>query len=152
MQFKTHLAFSLLIALLAVNFGIITPSAIFFAFVLLGSLLPDIDTPESFVGKAFRPISCIFRLFLGHRTVFHSIWVPSAILIVIAAFNPAVGIAIFLGYISHLLIDMLTKSGIRPLYPLDFHISGPFRTGGLFEILIFLALVAFDSLLFLRLL
>ena len=39
---------------------------------LVGSLLPDIDEPNSFIGKKVKPISKIIKWTAGHRGLFHT--------------------------------------------------------------------------------
>jgi len=150
MQFRTHLAFSLLVALVIVNLEILKSSITFIVIVLFFSLLPDIDTPESFLGRMTRPFSNLIRAFVGHRTFFHSVWAPAAIFILIAPFSIIFALAASLGYLSHLLIDMMNEKGLRPLWPLNFHISGPFATGGFFELILFFVLIGIDSLLIIK--
>jgi len=152
MQFKTHLAFSLLLALLLVYLGLAKPSVILFASFLFFSLLPDIDTPESFVGRMIQPFSNIIKAAVGHRTIFHSIWLPAIIYIVCLPFSRTLAIAASVGYLSHIIIDMGNEKGIKPLWPINIHINGPFRTGGFFEILIFVILLGIDFFFLLKLL
>ena len=65
--------------------------------------------------------------------------------------NSEIGIAIFLGYFSHLIADALTKNGIKPFYPLlNMKINGFFRTNSLLEKIFFLILVILDVVLLLR--
>jgi inner membrane protein len=150
MQFKTHLAFSLLIGLLLVYFGIAKTTILFFATVLFFSLLPDIDTPESFFGRITKPFSILINKIAGHRTIFHSVWVPILLSFVLFGFSPLIAFAAFVGYSSHLLLDIFSDRGLLPFYPLKFHVSGPFRTGGFLEVVLFFVLVATDSLLVLN--
>ena len=39
---------------------------------ILGSLFPDIDYPNSILGKKFKPISLLINKIFGHRKFFHS--------------------------------------------------------------------------------
>lgn len=103
------------------------------------ALLPDIDCPDSTVGKLVKPLSWLITRILGHRTVFHSLWIPLALYFLPAPYN----LPVTLGYLSHLLLDMLTPEGIIPLWPLPFRFSLPLiQTGSLFETIISLSMWA----------
>lgn len=92
------------------------------ACVLICSLLPDIDLPKSPISWFILPLSRFINRTWGHRTYTHTLW---ALLIVIGftwfmrdkfgfGLSPLIcGIAFF----SHLLLDMMTKSGVMLLYP-----------------------------------
>lgn len=87
------------------------------ACVLVCSLLPDIDLPKSPISLPIRPLSRWINRKYGHRTITHSIWAMITVILVAWAFglSPMIcGIAFF----SHLLLDMMTKSGVPILYPL----------------------------------
>jgi inner membrane protein len=89
--------------------------------VLIGSILPDIDSPRSPVGWMFGPLSKWINIKFGHRTITHSIWalVGTALL-----FKALFGIWGFhttfwiVAYFSHCLFDMLTVQGVPFLFPL----------------------------------
>ena len=86
------------------------------------SLLPDIDTTKSFIGKIFYPFAWIINRKFGHRTITHSllffalvwgiIWVLKYINII--QDEHFLKIALF-ALLSHLIFDMLTISGV-PLF------------------------------------
>lgn len=56
--------------------------------------------------------------FSSHRTFTHSIMALLLMTISIALIHPQIATAFFFGFISHLLLDLLNKKGIRILYPL----------------------------------
>lgn len=104
------------------------------AFAILGALIPDIDHTRSIIGKLFPSISKSLEEKYGHRTVTHSIWgwaVSTLILGLILIVLHFIGfkawssgiinwrwIAAFsIGYISHLLIDMVNSRGVPLLWP-----------------------------------
>jgi len=78
-------------------------------FLLTGSLLPDIDEPKSFIGRYFKFLNSFFR----HRGFFHSLLFVSLITIIITSINRFYGLAIFIGLLSHIILDALTKEGIK---------------------------------------
>jgi len=55
-----------------------------------------------------------------------------------------IGLAIFIGYLTHLIADSITLEGINFLYPFSsFRIKGLIRTGSLIESLLFFILIGF---------
>jgi hypothetical protein len=44
-----------------------------------------------------------------------------------------VAYGIGVGYLTHLILDSLTRSGVQPFHPLAGKIRGPLKTGGLTE-------------------
>jgi len=114
----------------------------FSSFLIATSLFPDIDTPNSSMGRKHHFISAISK----HRGAFHSIWIPLFSLIFARVYpslrGPLMGIVI--GYTAHLAADMLTKEGVMPLAPfIKKKIKGPFKTGHFFETIISAAIVMF---------
>ena len=92
---------------------------------VLSCILPDIDHTKSLIGKMFFPLSKYLSVRFGHRTITHSLVV----------FFPLVFLAHFLedyylgsndyyliflfGYLSHLILDMVTIQGIPLFYPFN---------------------------------
>ena len=144
MKGRTHLAFAACIASVSVFFleSSSEGKAVFALLIILASFLPDIDHPDSMLGKSIRPISSILGAVAGHRGIFHSIVVPLILfLLLYLAGYLAFGIAVMIGYFSHLILDSLNHSGVRWLYPLPFRFRGVLRSGGLADFLFFLVFV-----------
>jgi len=88
------------------------------------SLLPDIDTTKSAIGKIFFPVSWLICRKLGHRTITHSllflVFVWSAFIVLskfgIITDTNFIKIALF-SVLGHFVFDMVTVSGIPLLYP-----------------------------------
>tara|TARA_Y100000310_G_scaffold17224_1_gene17094 strand:+ start:4304 stop:4747 length:444 start_codon:yes stop_codon:yes gene_type:complete len=143
MQYHTHLLFALLLALYTKDY--FQADLFFIIIVLIGSLLPDLDETKSYLGRRIPFLPTISKLLFGHRGIYHSI--PFAILLtlLINIFSFKAAIAILIGYLSHILLDSITKQGIQPLWPLKLRMKGPIKTGGLFEkiftILILIAII-----------
>ena len=83
---------------------------------VFGSLLPDIDTSTSSLGR--------FVPFIGasitNRTITHTIWGVLVFGIAIFCFGGnAYIIAVWLGYILHIVEDSFSKQGIAWFYPID---------------------------------
>ncbi|MEM4248424.1 MAG: metal-dependent hydrolase, partial [Candidatus Nanoarchaeia archaeon] len=128
---RTHLAFGFLTALLIKPLISTGNTFIFIPCVLFGALLPDIDKPNSKISSKIPAVSRIINIFSRHRGIFHSllfaIFLPGIVWYFI---SHTYGIAILVGYLSHLVIDGFTKEGINFLHPFArLHLSGFVETG-----------------------
>lgn len=93
--------------------------------ILLGSLFPDIDEPESYIGNKLKVISVVISSFFRHRTFTHYLIFPLLLLIVSFymnnTFNKVTILGFAIGIFLHDVGDMLTKGGIKgflwPLFP-----------------------------------
>ena len=151
MMYYTHLAFGLLTALLCLSFFEIHYKVLFILIILLFSILPDIDEKKSKIGKKNKLLSGIINFIFGHRGLIHSIYIPLILFIIFYNLNKEIGSAILLGYFSHLFMDALTKTGIRPLYPIiNKKINWFFKTNSFLEKILFLAIVFMDLYLILN--
>lgn len=91
----------------------------------IGGLLPDLDHPESVLGRRLKLLSLPLSALCGHRGTTHSL------IAVIALLGALSGLATFpagqhldsviapliIGYLSHLFGDSLTPSGIPLFWP-----------------------------------
>lgn len=100
MKGTTHLAAGVTAALLLSGQGVVPAAAI-----IAGSVLPDIDSPKSLVGRHW-PI--IPRL-LPHRTVTHS-FLCYAVSYLISPY-------LALGVLIHIFLDMLNPKGVKFFWP-----------------------------------
>lgn len=96
----------------------IVPSAI------LTCLLPDIDHPKSFLGQRLSWISKPIARAFGHRGFTHSLLVVFGAVAIFSLKVPESWIVpadavqgLVLGYLSHILADMLTPAGVPLLWP-----------------------------------
>lgn len=87
----------------------------FAALSAVGSLLPDIDTPESLLGRKIKPISKPLNNTIGHRTYTHSVALWTILTIVAYLKLTPIWWSLFIGAIGHLLLDALTLNGV-PLF------------------------------------
>ncbi|MEM3127152.1 MAG: metal-dependent hydrolase [Candidatus Woesearchaeota archaeon] len=139
MQARTHLMFAFLFSLLIIY--LFPNLLIYVPLILLGSLLPDLDHPNSKLGRKFWPLSKIFNLIFGHRGFFHSLLFVIFIFISVSYFSIIFALAISIGILTHLLSDALTVSGVALFYPIsNFKISGFIRTGSWLEYVVYLLL------------
>lgn len=93
---------------------------------VIGSLFPDIDHQNSYLGKRVKPISFLVRLAFGHRGVTHAPAVLLALTGGLLFISRMLGggpmftallIGFLAGALSHVLLDALTPAGVPLLYP-----------------------------------
>ena len=94
--------------------GLVNPLSVVPFVVLsgLGSLVPDIDSPESKLGRRFPFLSTFIEKKFGHRTITHAVlpWLIVAVLSVV--FLPFWSWGFVYGILSHLFLDALTIHGV----------------------------------------
>lgn len=84
----------------------------------LGALLPDIDHPQSWAGRKMRVVSVPLSLVVGHRGITHSaLAVAGAVLLLATMTTQWMAAPVVIGYLSHLMADGLTPSGVPLLWP-----------------------------------
>jgi inner membrane protein len=142
-MFKTHLMFSLLVSLIIFKYFNLNP-LIFILIFILTAILPDIDHAKSKIGRKFFIFSWIINLFFGHRKLIHSILFAGFLALIIKLLFNNYFIPFFLGYLSHLFLDILTKQGLKIFYPFKFQIKGFIRTNSLIEKLFLLILIVLN--------
>lgn len=113
----------------------------------VGSLLPDIDHPSSFIGKRNKIASGLANKTLGHRGATHS-FLGMILIFIIGTFiqfhylsssGQYVTFWLVGGYLLHLIEDSFSKEGIPWLWPYKKRHSSKFfyyTTGGVGEYLI----------------
>ena len=85
-------------------------------YLVLGSLLPDIDHDRSFIGRIFFPISYPLNKKFGHRNITHSLLIWFPLLILGIKFKICFWLAV--GGLSHLFLDMWNLTGVGIFKPL----------------------------------
>jgi inner membrane protein len=150
----THTAAGCASALLVAEYLHASPSQaiLIVAGGILGSHLPDIDHPKSAFGSRVLPLSLPISAIFGHRGITHSLLAVAGMSgLIWWTFNAVhwqrgyavpvvVGIAV--GYLSHLLGDWLTNSGVPLLWPSKRRFVAPIKlcTGDLREYLLAFAM------------
>ncbi len=87
------------------------------------SVLPDADYPKSWIGHQIGSISEDLNRFFGHRSFLHSLLALVLVTVLLGLplwwifGRPAVIVAVFVGYGSHLLADMMTLGGVQLFWP-----------------------------------
>ena len=163
MIFKTHVLFACNLILLSEDLNLLQigdtleEKLLFMSFVALGSVFPDIDEPQSFIGKKLPVVSHFLSFSFGHRGLTHFCVFPMLIFSVFAWFVPNLDllVAFCLGVYLHQVGDMLTNSGIQGyFYPMASErniVLLPkllrFSTGMLFEKFVFLPLMMLGFLI-----
>lgn len=137
---RTHIAINLLFLLLFL--GHVSNKLVFIPVVLIATILPDIDTGFSTVGKL--KTSRIIQYFVKHRGVFHSFSFCILVSLIFAFFIPVLAFPFFLGYSLHLFADSFTLEGIKPFWPSKKSLSWKLRTGSLFETSLFVCFLVAD--------
>ena len=116
-----------------------------------GSLLPDIDSATSKLGRKTAPVSWILTLIFGHRQMFHSFtfWLAAIVpLLILAPAFRIVLLSVLIGISSHLLLDALNPSGIPPIWPFRCRLHlGSIRCGGIIDFSLFLVFLAISIFL-----
>ena len=121
MNYKEHLIGGIILGVGAVylthKMAIPCNSVVLVSTASLGALLPDIDHPKSKVGRVVPFLSRPLYKWVGHRTLTHSLAFATLTASVGLQLHAAFGIGLFVGVISHILLDMFTPAGVSLLYP-----------------------------------
>jgi endonuclease YncB( thermonuclease family) len=86
-------------------------------------MLPDADYPKSWLGYQLGSVSKDLNRLFGHRSALHSLLALLLITMVLGAplwwitGNLATGVAVFVGFGSHLFADMMTLGGVQLFWP-----------------------------------
>ncbi|MDV6376627.1 metal-dependent hydrolase [Deinococcus arenicola] len=116
MQAATHVAGAALTAAVLRGFGVeIGPPEVLA--LVVGSLIPDVDTTTSGVGKFLKPVSRWIESKFGHRTITHSLGAAALFSLLFLPLGAGVAGAMFWGILSHLLLDSLNVNGVPLLWP-----------------------------------
>jgi len=127
MNYKTHINGGILIGLY-VSLQMVSTTKISTGILLggslIGSIFPDIDHKNSYIGRKAKTVSKAINKFAGHRKLFHG---PLVYLLLysmsLGFFTNKLMIAgirgLFLGVLSHLLLDSFTIGGLPWFYPLS---------------------------------
>jgi len=94
--------------------------------ILIGSLFPDVDEPDSYIGNKLKVVSIVLSSIFKHRTFTHYLILPLSLILVSFlfkdnVFNQITIIGFAIGILLHDCGDMLTKGGIKgffwPFFP-----------------------------------
>lgn len=141
MLIRTHFVITVFAVLLLVSE--VEHKFVFAAVALFATLIPDVDSKFSKLGKhkVFRGL----QFFVKHRGIFHSFVFLILLTLILFSVFPVVASGFFIGYGLHLFADSFTKQGVCLFYPFSKKKSRGFiRTGGMFEIFIFVLFLFAD--------
>ena len=143
MMGKSHIATGVCVGLLGLSFDASlqlqpTGQGMFLIAVAIGSLLPDIDHPQSIISRKI-PLGSIVGRLVQHRGPFHSIlgivllfgvlWIGRVAIASSLSISDDVVVLCWLGllvgYVNHIVGDMLTVSGVKLFYPMKKSIGVP---------------------------
>ncbi|WP_409300208.1 metal-dependent hydrolase [Peribacillus sp. SCS-155] len=146
MEGKTHIVGAVAAGALYLNLGgTVDQEVLFYGSLAVGSLIPDIDHKGSSIGRKIPFLDNIISAVFGHRSFTHSLvfLFLSFLLFKQTPWPVSVEFGIWLGMFSHMVLDMLTKQGIKFLWPLKLNIGVPggIKTGSLAERVFFSALI-----------
>jgi inner membrane protein len=116
----THVTFAELLYLLLLTALGVPLGAAHAAAVAVASVLPDVDTPTSAVGRLLPALSTRLERTYGHRTVTHSLLGMAALALVavpLLAFGRDLYLCFVAGYVSHPLLDTMTVTGVPLFHP-----------------------------------
>ncbi|MGL6071542.1 metal-dependent hydrolase [Craterilacuibacter sp.] len=102
---------------------------------MVGALLPDIDHPQSWLGRRMRLISIPISMIFGHRGITHSLIALAGVfylsVMCLSAESRYFGmwmplaLGLCVGYASHIVGDWLTPSGVPLLWPIKHRFRAP---------------------------
>jgi inner membrane protein len=117
MMSLTHAVFS--VSLTSIVLG--TAKFEVLAIAAIASLLPDIDTSKSLIGRLFSPISRWIETRTVHRGITHSFFATGVLTLMTYPLAPLgyshLWKALILGYFWGWFADVFTKSGVEAFYP-----------------------------------
>jgi inner membrane protein len=120
MKATTHMGFAGLLYLLLLTTAGVGLTVLNVLAVTVASVLPDIDTGSSLIGRVIPPVTRYLERRFGHRTLTHSL--PFAALLsflflppILAGIDPFP--CLLVGYVSHPLLDTCTPNGVRLFFP-----------------------------------
>lgn len=142
MMKKTHILTSVTAGVALVHFTPMDPTIGLFLGIVAGSVLPDIDEPQSYIGRKTSVevfnrrigLSSVIKAIFGHRGFTHSLLATLLVFIpylfmngyvsqlessgLIEAFILQILLGIGFGYLFHILGDLFSKSGVPLFMPL----------------------------------
>lgn len=121
MDYKTHLAGGVALGIgtvyLSQKVNLNIQPLLLVAGAAIGSLLPDKDHPKSYLGNKVPILPTLLYNTVGHRSLTHSLLFAAIMGALLGLIDIPLFIVMFIGIISHILLDMLTPQGVSYLYP-----------------------------------
>ncbi len=146
MQYRTHIVTSITVGAAIAAYSSIPFTLSYTVGVMIGSLLPDIDEPNSYVGRRSFGIAKTMKKVFGHRGMTHSL---VALLIMayllLRTSDSFFFMGIIIGYALHILEDLFSMQGVPLFWPFrkkKIRLPIHYRTGGSIEKIIYYAAIA----------
>ncbi|MGL4737307.1 MAG: metal-dependent hydrolase [Cellulosilyticaceae bacterium] len=122
MTYRTHIIGGIALATLmsrAVEPQLGTEIVLYYGMAVVGSILPDIDHPRSWLSQQIPVLHYPFKIF-GHRGATHSLLAAAIVFFIMGAIfgGSVITTGITIGYVSHILLDMLNPRGVPLIYPI----------------------------------
>ncbi|OPX90831.1 MAG: Inner membrane protein YdjM [Pelotomaculum sp. PtaB.Bin104] len=140
MLWRTHFLASAAAGLLLAGHTDAKTAALSAGVAGIAALLPDVDSPDSKIGRMIPVIPRLFKTVVGHRGALHSAIGVAAVFILAALFLgwrahiPKMHYLILAGYLSHLVMDSFNPQGVPWLWPYGKRFGLPLvQTGSLLE-------------------
>ncbi|MBA2875933.1 metal-dependent hydrolase [Thermaerobacillus caldiproteolyticus] len=149
MRYHSHIVTSLLMGAAVASQTPLSFTASYTAGIVIGSLLPDIDEPNSYVGRRSFGVSGKVKEAFGHRGMTHSLLVWAVIALVVTFESSSLfSIGFVLGYLFHIMEDFFSVQGVPLLWPFQTkrYKIPLYRTGSFSETMIFY--LAFSLLIY----
>jgi inner membrane protein len=118
-RYQTHIVTSVTVGGGLAEFYGVPFSAGYFAGLVVGSLLPDIDEPTSFIGRRSFGLAYVIKTTFGHRGITHSLVVWIILSLLVYSLVPYVFVkGASLGYLFHIIGNYFSIQGIPLFAPL----------------------------------
>jgi inner membrane protein len=145
LRYHSHIVTSLLLGATVAAQTSLSFTVSYTAGVVVGSLIPDIDEPKSYVGRRSMGVSNKVKEAFGHRGMTHSLVVWGIIALVMMWESSSLfAIGFVLGYLFHILEDFFSVQGVPLFWPFTLkRFKIPiYRTGSFIEKALFYAAFA----------
>lgn len=143
MRYHTHVVTSLALGACIASYASFPFTIGYASGVVIGSVLPDIDEPKSFIGRRSLGVSNQVKKAYGHRGMTHSVLVWAVIAAVFIAQSPSLfTYGFIIGYLLHIVEDFFSVQGVPLFWPIQtkrYKSFITYRTAGLLEKLIYYA-------------
>ncbi|WP_297988389.1 metal-dependent hydrolase [Anoxybacillus sp.] len=141
MRYHTHIVSSLAIGTGIAAYTPVSFTIAYAAGLTLGSLLPDIDEPNSYIGRRSFGVAKQVNKAFGHRGFTHSLlaWGAITTVLLLQHFSPFT-LGLCLGYAFHVLADYCSSQGVPLLWPFSkkrYRFVITYRTSSFLETLLF---------------
>jgi inner membrane protein len=120
MTAPTHITFAEFVYLLLLTTTGVALNTVNGMVMAIASILPDVDTAASFIGRACPFLSKRIERRFGHRTLTHSAVFVGGLAILLFPlylFAPDIYVCLLIGYASHPFLDTMTVHGVKLFYP-----------------------------------